>query len=149
METVAARTLAPIFTGRERGRDHLELPPGAIGSDDLAREPGSFIILGRALARQREDRPSLKLVEGLARRSFRLSLGVLLEGLSDAGEGDGGHFCCFVAGALTARCDGVSLLCRARGDQSAVFESALFLTAPVVSGAKFDSPGNKWAVEAP
>ena len=92
MQAVAPRTLAAIFTGRERGREDLELAPRSINSDDLAREPGSLVIFGRARPRQREHGPSRKLVEGLARRAFRLSLGVLLEGLADAGEGGGGHF---------------------------------------------------------
>jgi len=115
MQAVTTRTRAAVLARGERRRHQLKLPPRPIGSDDLAREPGSFIIFGRALPGQREHGPALKLVEGLARRAFRLSLGVLLEGLADAGEGDGGHF----VGALTACYDGVSLpVPRARGDRS-------------------------------
>ena len=129
METITPRTLAPIFARGERRRQYLKLPPRSVDGDDLAREPGPFIIFGRARPRQREDRPSFKLVEGLARRAFRLSLGMLLEGLADAGEGDGGHC---LAGAR-----GVQILLASRGDPSRdqISRALVLLSSLGLSGA--------------
>ena len=91
MQAVAPRTLAAVFTGGQGGRQYLKLPPCSVHGHDLAREPGPLAVLGRALPRQREHGPPVKLVYRFPRRAGGVALGVLLEGLADAGEGDGGH----------------------------------------------------------
>ena len=129
MQAVAPRALAPVLARGQRRRDHLKLPPRSVHGDDLAREPGPFTIFGRARPRQREHGPPLKLVDRLARRAFRLSLGVLLEGLADAGEGDGGHC---LAGAR-----GVQILLASRGDPSRdqISRALVLLSSLGLSGA--------------
>ena len=73
----------------------MKLTPRPVRRDDLAREPGPLAVFGRALPRQREHGPTNKVVDRFPRRAGGVALGVLLEGLADAGEGDGGHLSLF------------------------------------------------------